>query len=129
MLKIDNITKSFSVGTETRRALDGVSLNVKKGDFITIIGANGAGKSTLFNAIAGSFITDSGTITLDGRDITLMSEYKRARSIGRLFQSGTGSFSAKRYPCSAWGLKIGSTKAWAGFPAGKGRRLRLLWQP
>ena len=86
MLKIDNITKSFSVGTETRRALDGVSLNVKKGDFITIIGANGAGKSTLFNAIAGSFITDSGTITLDGRDITLMSEYKRARSIGRLFQ-------------------------------------------
>lgn len=63
-----------------------MSLNVKKGDFITIIGANGAGKSTLFNAIAGSFITDSGTITLDGRDITLMSEYKRARSIGRLFQ-------------------------------------------
>ena len=86
MLRIDNITKSFSVGTETRRALDGVSLNVKKGDFITIIGANGAGKSTLFNAIAGSFITDSGTITLDGQDITLMSEYKRARSIGRLFQ-------------------------------------------
>ena len=86
MLKIDGITKSFSVGTEMRRALDGVSLNVKKGDFITIIGANGAGKSTLFNAIAGSFITDSGTITLDGRDITLMSEYKRARSIGRLFQ-------------------------------------------
>ena len=86
MLKIDNITKSFSVGTETRRALDGVSLNVKKGDFITIIGANGAGKSTLFNAIAGSFITDSGTISLDGRDITLMSEYKRAHSIGRLFQ-------------------------------------------
>lgn len=159
MLKIDNITKSFSVGTETRRALDGVSLNVKKGDFITIIGANGAGKSTLFNAIAGSFITDSGTITLDGRDITLMSEYKRAHSIGRLFQdpmrgsapgmtieenlalaagagngsavfpSGTGSFSAKRYPCSAWGLKIGSTKALAAFPADKGRRLRLLWQP
>ena len=86
MLKIDNITKSFSVGTETRRALDDVSLNVKKGDFITIIGANGAGKSTLFNAIAGSFITDSGTISLDGQDITLMSEYKRARGIGRLFQ-------------------------------------------
>ena len=148
MLKIDNITKSFSVGTETRRALDGVSLNVKKGDFITIIGANGAGKSTLFNAIAGSFITDSGTISLDGQYITLMSEYKRAHSIGRLFQdpmrgsapraaengsaafqNGTGSFSAKRYPCSAWGLKIGSTKALAAFPADKGRRLRLLWQP
>lgn len=86
MLKLENVTKSFHVGTETRLALAGVDLHVKKGDFITIIGANGAGKSTLFNAIAGSFITDTGTITLDGRDITLESEYKRARSIGRLFQ-------------------------------------------
>ena len=86
MLKLINVTKSFAVGAETRRALDGVDLSVKKGEFVTIIGANGAGKSTLFNAVAGSFITDGGTIMLDGRDITLMSEYRRARSIGRLFQ-------------------------------------------
>ncbi len=86
MLKLINVTKSFAVGAETRRALDGVDLSVKKGEFVTIIGANGAGKSTLFNAVAGSFIADGGTIMLDGRDITLMSEYRRARSIGRLFQ-------------------------------------------
>ena len=86
MLEVKGISKSFTMGNETRKALDNLSLSVKKGDFITVIGANGAGKSTLFNAIAGSFITDSGSIELDGQDITLMSEYKRARSIGRLFQ-------------------------------------------
>ncbi len=59
---------------------------MRDGDFITIIGANGAGKSTLFNAVAGSFFTDSGSIELDGKDITFMPEHKRARSIGRLFQ-------------------------------------------
>ena len=63
-----------------------MSLHVNKGDFITIIGANGAGKSTFFNAVAGSFMTDSGNIILDGKDITLMPEHKRAKSIGRLFQ-------------------------------------------
>ena len=87
MLKLENIHKTFHAGTVNQKiALDGLSLTLNDGDFVTVIGGNGAGKSTLFNAIAGSFITDSGTITLDGRDITLMSEYKRARSIGRLFQ-------------------------------------------
>ena len=66
--------------------LDDLNLNVEDGEFITIIGANGAGKSTLFNAIAGSFYTDSGQIILDGRDITLLPEHKRAKDIGRLFQ-------------------------------------------
>ena len=56
------------------------------GDFITIIGANGAGKSTLFNAIAGTYIVDEGHIVLDGKDVTLTPEHKRARVIGRLFQ-------------------------------------------
>lgn len=87
MLEISNITKTFNPGTvNAKTAIKDLSLKVDKGDFITIIGANGAGKSTLFNAIAGSFYTDSGTITLDGTDITLMPEHKRARSIGRLFQ-------------------------------------------
>lgn len=87
MLKIDHITKTFYPGTiNAKTAIDDLSLVVADGDFITIIGANGAGKSTLFNAICGSFFTDSGSIVLDGKDITLMPEHKRARDIGRLFQ-------------------------------------------
>ena len=67
-------------------AIKGISFSVDEGEVVTLIGANGAGKSTLFNAISGSFFTDSGKIELDGKDITFMPEYKRARSIGRLFQ-------------------------------------------
>ena len=87
MLKLNNISKTFNPGTVNEKAaLSGLSLDVRDGDFITIIGANGAGKSTLFNAVAGSFFTDSGSIELDVKDITFMPEHKRARSIGRLFQ-------------------------------------------
>ena len=92
MLKLTNISKTFNPGTEDAKlALDHVSLHVRPGDFISIIGANGAGKSTLFGAIAGSFITDSGEITLDGADITLtLSTSAPSRS--------EGSFST---PCAA----------------------------
>ncbi len=87
MLVLSNVKKTFNPGTVNARvALNDVSLHVKKGDFVTIIGSNGAGKSTLFNAISGYFLTDEGTITLDGKDITLTKEYVRAREIGRLFQ-------------------------------------------
>ena len=87
MLNISHISKSFNPGTpNVKLVLNDLSLNVEKGDFITIIGANGAGKSTLLNAIAGSFIADSGTITMAGCDITLMPEHIRAKHIGRLFQ-------------------------------------------
>lgn len=87
MLDIKNISKTFNPGTvNEKRALSNLSLSVDNGDFISIIGANGAGKSTLFNAIAGNFLTDEGTIILDGEDITLMEEHKRAKAIGRLFQ-------------------------------------------
>ena len=87
MLTISHISKTFNPGTvNAKTALSNLSLEVADGDFISIIGANGAGKSTLFNAIAGSFFTDSGSIILDGEDITLSPEYKRAKNIGRLFQ-------------------------------------------
>ena len=87
MLRVNGISITFNPGTvNEKKALDRLSLHVKPGDFISIIGANGAGKSTLFNAISGSFYTDEGTIILDGKDITLMPEHKRARIIGRLFQ-------------------------------------------
>ena len=87
MLKLEHISKTFNPGTvNEKRALHDLSLDVKDGDFISIIGANGAGKSTLFNAIAGAFFTDSGHIMLDGADITLKPEHVRAKEIGRLFQ-------------------------------------------
>lgn len=87
MLKINNISKTFNPGTVNEKtALHGLSLHLEKGDFVTIIGSNGAGKSTLFNAVAGSFLTDSGSIILDGKDITFDPGHKRAKMIGRLFQ-------------------------------------------
>ena len=87
MLKMTNIRKVFNEGTVNEKtALDGVSLTVKDGDFVTIIGSNGAGKSTLFNCIGGSFYPDEGSIFLDNQNITYMPEHKRAVEIGRLFQ-------------------------------------------
>ena len=87
MLTLTNISKTFNPGTVNEKtAISNLSLHLDEGDFVTIIGANGAGKSTLFNAIGGSFYTDSGKIELDGKDITFVPEYKRAKEIGRLFQ-------------------------------------------
>ena len=84
MLTISNISKTFNPGTvNEKQALTGLSLHLERGDFVTIIGSNGAGKSTLFNAISGSFLTDSGSILLAGRDITFQPEYRRAKRIGR----------------------------------------------
>ncbi len=87
MLKLNDVTLTFSRGTQdAKTVLNHISLHVKKGDFISIIGANGAGKSTLFNAVCGSLLTDSGSIILDGVDVTTMPEHKRAKVIGRLYQ-------------------------------------------
>ena len=87
MLKIEGVSKTFNPGTvNEKKALTNLSLHLKEGDFVTIIGSNGAGKSTLFNAISGSFFPDEGKIFLDGKDITFVPDYIRARSIGRLFQ-------------------------------------------
>ena len=87
MLKIENLVKTFGRGTINElRALDGIDFHGREGDFITIIGSNGAGKSTLMNSIAGVFPSDSGSIVLDGIELSRMPEHKRARYIGRVFQ-------------------------------------------
>ncbi len=87
MLTLSHISKTFNPGTVNEKtAIEDLSLHLDRGEFVTIIGANGAGKSTLFNAIAGSFYADTGSIVLDGQDITFLPEYKRARESGRLFQ-------------------------------------------
>lgn len=83
MLKISHIAKTFNPGTvNEKKAIEDLSLELKKGDFATIIGSNGAGKSTLFNAVCGDFMTDAGAIELDGRDITFMPQHVRAKEIG-----------------------------------------------
>ena len=87
MIQISNITRFFHKGDVNEvRALNGVSLSVKEGEFITIIGSNGAGKSTFLNGVAGCFPVDSGAIVLDGIDVTSWPEFKRAALIGRVFQ-------------------------------------------
>ena len=87
MLDVNNIYKTFNPGTVNQKtALNGVSLHLAPGDFVTVIGGNGAGKSTLLNAVAGVWKVDSGTISIDGVDLTHMPEHKRARYIGRVFQ-------------------------------------------
>jgi len=88
MLEIQNISKKFLSGTPNEVfALKNISLSLDKANFLIVIGTNGSGKSTLLNAIAGSFLTDSGTIHLDDKDMTRMPEYKRASFIGRVFQN------------------------------------------
>jgi putative ABC transport system ATP-binding protein len=87
MLTLSHISKTFNPGTVNEKtAISDLSLHLEPGDFATIIGSNGAGKSTMFNAICGDFLTDAGSIVLDGRDITFEAPHLRARSIGRLFQ-------------------------------------------
>ena len=87
MLELKEIYKTFNPGTiNEKRALNGVSLTLADGDFVTVIGGNGAGKSTLLNAVAGVWPVDSGTIAIDGIDVTRLPEHKRAQYIGRVFQ-------------------------------------------
>ena len=87
MLKIENVYKTFNAGTVNEKvALQGLNLHLKEGDFVTVIGGNGAGKSTMLNAVTGVFGVDSGSILIDGVDVTHLPEYKRAKHIGRVFQ-------------------------------------------
>lgn len=87
MLEIKDVRKTFNAGTINQKtALDGLSLHLNEGDFVTVIGGNGAGKSTMLNAVAGVWTVDSGTISIDGTDVTRLAEHKRARFLGRVFQ-------------------------------------------
>jgi putative ABC transport system ATP-binding protein len=87
MLNVEHVYKTFNPGTiNEKRALIDVNLQLEDGDFCTVIGGNGAGKSTIMNAIAGVWPVDSGRITIDGNDVSGLSEYKRAPFLGRVFQ-------------------------------------------
>ncbi len=87
MLEIKNVSKVFNYGTvNEKRALTGLNLNLKEGDFVTVIGGNGAGKSTMLNVVAGVHPVDGGQILINGVDVTRLPEYKRAKYLGRVFQ-------------------------------------------
>ena len=87
MLELSHISKTFNPGTiNEKTALRDVSLTLKDGEFVTVLGSNGAGKSTLFNAISGAFLPDSGRVVLDGTDMTEWPDYKRSKYIGQMFQ-------------------------------------------
>lgn len=117
MLEISNIHKTFNAGTINEViALENVSLTIEDGSFVCVLGTNGSGKSTLLNAVAGTFLTDSGRIVLNGRDITKWPEYKRASHIGRVFQN---PFSG-----TAPGMSIGENLALA---ARRGKKRGLGW--
>ena len=87
MLDLKNVRKTFNTKTiDEKIALDGLNLHIDDGDFVTVIGGNGAGKSTMLNAIAGVWPIDTGSIVVDGADMTHLPEYRRAAFLGRVFQ-------------------------------------------
>jgi putative ABC transport system ATP-binding protein len=90
MLALNGITKIFNAGTvDEKHAIDNLELEIKKGEFITVIGSNGSGKSTLMNIIAGTLKPDAGVILVDGENVTSYPDFKMANLIARVFQSTT----------------------------------------
>lgn len=88
MLKIRQLSKVFNTNSiNENKVFDKLSVEIDKGDFVTIIGSNGAGKSTLLNIIAGSIEQDSGTIYIDGENVSSKDEFYRCREIGRVYQN------------------------------------------
>ena len=117
MLTISNVRKTFNKGTiNEKKALQGINLHLKPGDFVTIIGGNGAGKSTMLNMIAGVYPIDSGKIEIDGVNISREPEHKRAQYIGRVFQDPMRGTAA--------GMQIQENLALA---LRRGRRRGLSW--
>mgnify|MGYP002729150810 CR=1 FL=1 len=117
MLELKDLHKTFNPGTvNAKTALNGLSLTLQDGEFVTVIGGNGAGKSTMLNATAGTLQVDSGEVFLDGIDVTDLPEYKRASYIGRVFQD---PMMAQRPPCTSrkiwrWRHAAGKSAAFAG---------------
>src|SRR5580658_5681291 len=117
MLEVQQARKTFHAETPNEvRALQGVDLTIDEGSFVVVIGTNGSGKSTLLNAVAGTFLIDSGAIHLAGQDVTRWPEHRRAALIGRVFQN---PFSG-----TAPSLSVAENIALA---ARRGRRRGLGW--
>lgn len=118
MLELTNVSKTFFPGTvNERRAVTNLDFTMERGEFVTIIGSNGAGKSTLLNLISGSIRTDSGTVRIDGRDVTKLNDHQRASFVGRVFQdpqAGTAPhMSVEENLAIAYRRGHGRSLAWA----------------
>lgn len=122
MIQITNLCKTFNRGKANQvNAVDGIDLTINSGEFVVIVGSNGSGKTTLLNLIAGSIIPSSGTISIDGNDVTKLPDYQRSKWIARVFQnplSGTASelsildnFRLAALRTKAKGLNVGVTDA------------------
>ncbi len=87
MLELKNVYTSFNKGTvDEMNLFKDFNLKINKGEFVSVIGSNGSGKTTLLNLICGTYDLDDGKILFEGKDITKVKEYKRAKHIGRVFQ-------------------------------------------
>ncbi|WP_183572234.1 ABC transporter ATP-binding protein [Mucilaginibacter sp. X5P1] len=95
MIDIKQVYKTFNKGKPNQvDAVNGIDLHIETGEFVVIIGSNGSGKTTLLNLVAGSVIPTSGTVSIDGNDVTDLADYRRSQWIARVFQnplSGTAS--------------------------------------
>lgn len=94
-IELNALTKTFQFAQQERTlALDTLSLKIPKGEFLVLLGSNGSGKSTLMNLIAGNLRPDSGSVFIDGQEVTTLNDFQRSRWIARVFQnpySGTAS--------------------------------------
>ena len=118
MLEIKGVYKTFNPGSvNEKHALNGLDIVLNEGDFVTVIGGNGAGKSTFLNAVAGVWPVDAGKICIDGKDVTALPEYKRAKYLGRVFQDPMTGTAAN--------MQIEENLALA---ARRGRRRGLRWE-
>ncbi len=87
MIKLEDIHVTFSPGqVMEKKAIQGISIDIQEGDFISVVGSNGAGKTTFLNAIAGEANISSGAIFIDGQDVTDQKTYERAGLVARVFQ-------------------------------------------
>ena len=87
LVRMEQIGKTFNPGSVNEKTIfDGFNLNIRAGEFISVVGSNGSGKTTMLNVLCGSLPIDSGSVIVDGRDVTRLKEHQRAQFIGRVFQ-------------------------------------------